>query len=590
MALLIDMKGQFAGREVVGRWHFDGIARAEAQLIERAAGEGGQRPLICGPWAADVPGCPGSGSATCGCAFICGCIPAGGHATAFELWLRWGRFAAFRRSRRSRTSLSMWRRAINPGQHSIMPGRAHYRHGLRVPVEEHMLIMAPPRTRKTGLLAKIILRYPGPVLSTSTKHDVFALTSGIRSRTGRVHVFNPQRVGGVPSTFRWNPVAGCADPATAIRRADGFAKAVNMAGTEEASFWSGKASDFLRCLFHAAALAGGDMRLVARWALGNAEAAEDILDGAGADQWAAELAELRGEAQKTAATIRMVLSRALGFMTDPALARSVVPVGHDGSGVDIGDFLAGSGTLYLIAESEHDDSPVAPLFAAMASEIHYTAAQAGQAMAGGRLDPPLLMALDEIVQTCPVPLPAWLADSGGKGIQLIPVAHGEAQLRTRWGKDGAQAILDTCGVKIWLPGITDTATLKMAGELCGQAAFTERIHFRSRDGDREQRRRVWHDVMTPDMIRQLPVGHGLVIRGGYAPVIARLGAAWKDPAFRRARWAGTAVAQLTPVPEPTAQPGPTAQPKPERRWLRPVPDLDGEAAGGDDDRHTFPWS
>ena len=84
------------------------------------------------------------------------------------------------------------------------------------------------------------------------------------------------------------------------------------------------------------------------------------------------------------------------------------------------------------------------------------------------------MALDEIVQTCPVPLPAWLADSGGKGIQLIPVAHGEAQLRTRWGKDGAQVILDTCGVKIWLPGITDTATLKMAAELCGQACFTER--------------------------------------------------------------------------------------------------------------------
>ena len=90
------------------------------------------------------------------------------------------------------------------------------------------------------------------------------------------------------------------------------------------------------------------------------------------------------------------------------------------------------------------------------------------------------MALDEIVQTCPVPLPTWLADSGGKGIQLIPVAHGEAQLRTRWGKDGAQVVLDTCGVKVWLPGITDTATLKMASELCGQAAFTERIRFRGR--------------------------------------------------------------------------------------------------------------
>ncbi len=176
----------------------------------------------------------------------------------------------------------------------------------------------------------------------------------------------------------------------------------------------------------------------------------------------------------------MVLSRALGFMTDPALARSVLPSRRQRWTSSA--FLAESGTLYLIAESEHDDSPVAPLFAAMAGEIHYVAAQAGQAMPGGRLDPPLLMALDEIVQTCPVPLPAWLADSGGKGIQLIPVAHGEAQLRTRWGKDGAQVVLDTCGVKVWLPGITDTATLKMASELCGQAAFTERVRLHGRGG------------------------------------------------------------------------------------------------------------
>jgi len=505
--------------------------------------------------------------------------PGRGHASVFELWLRWGRFAAFRRSARIRPSLSMWRRMTCPLEYSVRLGRAQYQHRLAVPLEEHLLIMAPPRTFKTALLASIVLHFPGPVISTTTKHDVFQLTSGIRSRLGPVQVFNPQSIGAVPSSFRWNPVAGCADPATAIRRADGFAHAVNMAGAEDASFWTAKASDYLRCLFHAAALAGGDMRLVARWALGNAEPAENILGRAGAGQWAAELAELRSEAQKTAATIKMVLSRALGFMTDPALARSVLPAG-DGGGVDIEAFLAESGTLYLIAESEHDDSPVAPLFAAMTGEIHHVAAQTGQAMAGGRLDPPLLMALDEIVQTCPVPLPTWLADSGGKGIQLIPVAHGEAQLRTRWGKDGAQVVLDTCGVKVWLPGITDTATLRMASELCGQAAFTERIRYRG--GGQDGARQVWHDVMTPDMVRQLPKRHALVIRGSHAPVIARLHAAWKDPAYKAARRAGAAVAQITPASGPAtwpapAEPAPPASPGPQR-WLRAVPDLDAEAA------------
>jgi len=317
--------------------------------------------------------------------------PGRGHATVGELWLRWGRLAAFRRSARSRWSLSAWQRIRHPGLHSLFLGRAQYRHGLCVPVDEHVLVMAPPRTGKTGLLARLILRYPGPVVSTTTKADVFALTSGIRSWRGPVLVFNPQSIGGVASTFRWNPVDGCADEAVAIRRADGFANAISMSGTEDPSFWTSKASSYLRALFHAAALSGGDMRLVARWALGSAQGAEQILQHAGADQWAAELAELRGEAQKTAATVKMVVSRALAFMTDPALAQSVLPAG-DG-GFDIEAFLCESGTLYLIAESEHDDSPVAPLFAAMAGEVHYVAAQLGQASPGGRLDPPLLMAL-----------------------------------------------------------------------------------------------------------------------------------------------------------------------------------------------------
>ena len=69
----------------------------------------------------------------------------------------------------------------------------------------------------------------------------------------------------------------------------------------------------------------------------------------------------------------------------------------------------------------------------MAAEIHYHAAQIGQASPGGRLDPPLLMGLDEVTQICPVPLPVWLSDSGGKGIQVCAVAHGEAQLAGRWG-------------------------------------------------------------------------------------------------------------------------------------------------------------
>ena len=183
--------------------------------------------------------------------------------------------------------------------------------------------MAPPRTHKTAFLADVILRYPGPVIATSTKPDLYALTAAVRAQHGRVHVFNPQHIGGVASTFCWDPVAGCEDPATAIRRADAFAFAVSQKGVEDGTFWSAKASDYLRGYFCAAALARYDLRAVAAWVAGTEpDVPERILLAAGARQWAHTLAELRSEAHKTAATVRMVMSRSLAFMADPALAAS----------------------------------------------------------------------------------------------------------------------------------------------------------------------------------------------------------------------------------------------------------------------------
>ena len=494
--------------------------------------------------------------------------PGKGFAHVFSLHLRWGWLAALRRSARIRPALPLRYRLIDPREHAVFLGRAHYRHRLHVPLEEHLLVMAPPRTYKTAFLADVILRYPGPVIATTTKPDIHPLTSAVRAGLGPVHVFNPKHIGSVPSTFCWSPVEGCEDPATAIRRADAFAFAVSQKGVEDGTFWSAKASDYLRGYFHAAALARYDLRAVAAWVSGaDPDVPERILAAAGARQWAQVLSELRSEAHKTTATVRMVMSRALSFMADPALAACVLPA--PGTGFDIPDFLRDAGTLYMIAEAVSEEAPVAPLFAAMASEIHYIAAQMGQASPSHRLDPPLLMGLDEVTQICPVPLPSWLSDSGGKGIQVVAVVHGEAQLTGRWGDHGRQVVLDTSSVKVFLPGITDTTTLDAAAKLCGQAPW------KVRGQDHATR----HDVATPDMIRQLPAGFALVIRGGCAPVIARLPRAWKNPAYRRAR----RLSQLPPEPADTsAYPAPE-QPDPSIPDHVPAEWLPGNGT-------SYPWS
>src|SRR5258708_24112781 len=64
--------------------------------------------------------------------------PGKGHATIVELWWRWGRLAMLRSSRRTRPSLTRAPPLLAPaGEHSVLTGRAHYRHALRLPLDAH---------------------------------------------------------------------------------------------------------------------------------------------------------------------------------------------------------------------------------------------------------------------------------------------------------------------------------------------------------------------------------------------------------------------------------------------------------------------
>src|SRR5262249_44850517 len=83
-----------------------------------------------------------------------------------------------------------------------------------------------------------------------------------------------------------------------------------------------------------------------------------------------------------------------------------------------------------------------------------------------------------------------------------------------------------------------------ASKLCGAAGMKELgndLGFR-------------HPIMAPEMIRQLPRGHALVIRLGYSPAIARPPMAWDNRAHKRAPRDGPAVTALTPAPPPQAPP------------------------------------
>ena len=272
------------------------------------------------------------------------------------------------------------------------------------------------------------------------------------------------------------------------------------------------------------------------------------------------------------------MSRALAFLTDPRLAASVMP--GEGLGLDIGEFIAARGTLYMLAMQQGEDAPLAPLFACLASEIHFQASMLAATCPDGHLDPPLGLFLDEVTQICPVPVPVWAADSGGKGIQLFTVAHGRAQLAERWGEHGARVIFDTAGVQVFLPGITDPDTLELAEKLSGS--------FPAREHGSEHVQRV--PVMDAAMTRELPDRFALILRDNLRPVAARMPMAWRDPAYKRAVRRNRAIAAVMPAAVPEPLPLAPLPPMPAvDRPLAPVPSPDGHGRG-DDDAGAFPWA
>lgn len=451
--------------------------------------------------------------------------PSRGFATAFEVFCHWGRYASFRASKRTRPGLPLWQRVCHPVSHGIFLGRVQYRLGLRLPVQEHIVMFGPPRAYKSGFFSRAIGSFRGAAVSTSTKGDMVALTAGVRQHRGSpIFVFDPMRLSPYRSTIRWNLVAGCAIPSVAIRRAQALCEAASTEGTEEATFWANQAAMQMRALLCAADLMHRDFRTVNHWILSGAtQAAEKKLMEAGYITWASVLRQMRsGKAERTTATIRLVLSDAVSFMSDPALAECVVP--GPGEQFDIERFLMESGSLYLIGEQRGKAAPMAPLFSCMVTEIHFMASQIAGQMKGQRLDPPLLLALDEVTQIVPIPLPSIVADSGGRGIQLLIAAHGIAQLKSRWDEDGAQTILDCCN-KMFNPGIQDIHTLELACELAGKEWF--KVH-----GDDKRQELPKIDV---DSIRQLPPKRTLMIRTWRAPVIVRLAMGWRSVWYLLAR-------------------------------------------------------
>jgi hypothetical protein len=178
----------------------------------------------------------------------------------------------------------------------------------------------------------------------------------------------------------------------------------------------------------------------------------------------------------------------------------------------------------LAAVTEPISGIVLLFIAAFVEDLVETARRIAARSPGARLDPPLLLALDEIGNLAPLPsLPTLMAEGGGTGITTMPVLQSLAQARDKWNENQAGAIWDASIVKIILGGASNSRDLQDLATLIGERDdYTDSVTLGDHGTRSNQRsvRRV--PILPPDRIRTLPFGTGVILLRSTPPIITDL--------------------------------------------------------------------
>ena len=179
--------------------------------------------------------------------------------------------------------------------------------------------------------------------------------------------------------------------------------------------------------------------------------------------------------------------------------------------------------MYLLATGAGANNSAA-LVSAFVEDLVEAARRLAARSPAARLDPPLLLALDEIGNLAPLPsLPTLMAEGGGTGITTMPVLQSLAQAREKWSDNAAGAIWDASIVKIILGGASNSRDLQDLTTLIGERDEITDSTTISDHGSRTAQRSIRRvPIMPPDVIRTLPFGTGLILLRAAPPIVARL--------------------------------------------------------------------
>lgn len=403
-------------------------------------------------------------------------------------------------------------------------------------LEESICLIGPPRSGKgLHLLVGAILDAPGPVISTSSRADNYAMTKELREQhNGPVTLFDPQGLTGHASTLKWSPITGCEEPQVADQRATSLIESAGLDGNSSNSEWKNPAVLVMECLLHAAALDNRTVDDLMQWGTNPAEAKEAVSILAehpkAAKGWHLTLQGIIEGDPKLLQNKWFGVEGAVKGLVVPEVRDVMKPQNADET-FDIDEFIEQSGTLYIIG-TKAGGSSAGPFLTAMMDAITQRGREIAAKRKGNRLDPPMSLVLDEIANISG----AWpglvtlMADGGGVGISPFAVFQSMAQCRNEWGEQAASALFDAATVKVQLGGASNTQDLEVFSKLAGprKVVRASQSYGGGRNGGPSFSDQVQNeDVLSVDELRRLPFGWGILFNRNGRPILMKM-TKWPD--------------------------------------------------------------
>jgi len=405
------------------------------------------------------------------------------------------------------------------GLGEAVPGRFK----LATPRTHSVLVLGPPGSGKTeSVVIPSIRDWAGPAVVTSVKPDILDAAGDRRAQVGKVWIFDPTESTGRPSA-KWSPLASCTTWPGAWEMATWLvdAAAPPAGGGGEVVFFTSQGRMLLAPLLFAAGAGGGTMADVVRWAqLKRADEVKESLEAIrkrgvdGVDEASNTLTSCDEQPGNTRGNIYATVVSILEVYVDPATARSA-----DGCDIYPAELLDGTGTLFMISPV-HAQARLAPLIEALIMSVVREAQN--RAQAGRVLDPSLLLLLDEAGNVAPLrALPAIASTGRAQGVQLVSCWQDAGQVEHRYGRL-APTVMSNHSVELVLRGVRDLNTLDHVSRLLGDAEVDRHSVTDRGDGGKSTSTSQQRERLAPaDQLRQLPVGHAVMIAGALPPVMVR---------------------------------------------------------------------